>query len=139
MLSYEITKYDYSNILMKNLIYMPKGAGCKDAKFQTNLDCKLRKTLVSCCYEIYHQPPTIYCERLMTSKCVWTWNMHGWVKPEEVLRNLWWILVSVLTCKPNFKFGHRGERQIQQTSSWSNFSRISSRDHGLCTRAMAKQ
>ena len=33
-------------------------------------------------------------------------------------RKLWWRLVAILTCKSFVKYGYRGERLIEPSSSW---------------------
>ena len=41
---------------------------------------------------------------------------YAWIGWSQ--RKLWWKLVAVLTCKSIVKFGYRGERLIEPSSSW---------------------
>ena len=41
---------------------------------------------------------------------------YAWIGWSQ--RKLWWRLVAILTCKSIVKFGYRGERLIEPSSSW---------------------
>ena len=41
---------------------------------------------------------------------------YAWIRWSQ--RKLWWKLVAILTCKSIVKFGYRGERLIEPSSSW---------------------
>ena len=60
----------------------------------------------------------IFVKDLSKSIYVGTRKMvnYAWVGWSQ--RKLWWRLVAILTCKSIVKFGYRGERLIEPSSSW---------------------
>ena len=61
-----------------------------------------------------------WCSRMDLSRsiAVGTRKMvnYAWIGWSQ--RKLWWRLAAVLTCKSIVKFGYRGERLIEPSSSW---------------------
>ena len=68
---------------------------------------------------VHHRPILMSSEMdLSKSISVGTRKMvnYAWIGWSQ--RKLWWRLVAVLTCKSIVKFGYRGERLIEPSSSW---------------------
>ena len=67
-----------------------------------------------------HNPPAIILRKtgLSVSTHVGTRKMvnYAWIGWSQ--GKLWWRLVAILTCKSIVKFGYRGERLIEPSSSW---------------------
>ena len=81
------------------------------------LPCVMKVTVVG---PFGHYPPaTILREKgLSVSIHVGTRKMvnYAWIGWSQ--GKLWWRLVAILTCKSIVKFGYRGERLIEPSSSW---------------------
>ena len=66
-----------------------------------------------------HPPDMILREKVLSvSIYVGTRKMvnYAWIGWSQ--GKLWWKLEAILTCKSIVKFGHRGERLIEPSSSW---------------------
>ena len=67
-----------------------------------------------------HNLPAIILRKkgLSVSTYVGTRKMMTYAWIERSQGKLWWRLVAILTCKSIVKFGYRGERLIEPSSSW---------------------
>ena len=68
--------------------------------------------------KVHHRPVPRPVVDLSKSIYVGTRKMVNYARIGRSQRKLWWRLAAVLTCKSIVKFGYRGERLIEPSSSW---------------------
>ena len=81
--------------------------------------CVRNESIIGWTRKGHNLPASIPREKgLSVSMCVGTRKMvnYAWIGWSQ--GKLWWRFVAVLTCKSIVKFGHRGERPIEPSSSW---------------------